>query len=114
MTPAGTSVDVQNGWEENTHTVTLYAYINHHVETPKQKQTSYYTASLDQEFQTTVCLRYSSTSTVQYSTSSDDFTTFLNVGPILRWNGLMITKDSPDAISVLVLPPSDKDAIVSD
>ena len=23
MTPAGTSIDVQNGWEENTHTHTL-------------------------------------------------------------------------------------------
>ena len=26
-------------------TVTLYTYINHHVGTPKQKQTSYYTVS---------------------------------------------------------------------
>ena len=35
-------------------TVTLYTYINHHVETPKQKQTSCYTVFLDQEFQTNV------------------------------------------------------------
>ena len=27
-------------------------YINHHVGTPKQKQTSYYTVFLDYEFQT--------------------------------------------------------------
>ena len=35
-------------------TVTLYTYINHHVGTPKQKQTSYYTVFLDEEFQTKV------------------------------------------------------------
>ena len=29
-------------------------YFNHHVGTPKQKQTSYYTVFLDQEFQTKV------------------------------------------------------------
>ena len=28
-------------------TVILYTYINHHVGTPKQKQTSYYTVFLD-------------------------------------------------------------------
>ena len=28
-------------------TVTLYTYINHHVGTPKQKQTSYLTVFLD-------------------------------------------------------------------
>ena len=28
-------------------TVTLYTYINHHVGTPKQKQTNYYTVFLD-------------------------------------------------------------------
>ena len=33
-------------------TVTLYTYINHHVGTPKQKQTTYYTVLLDKEFQT--------------------------------------------------------------
>ena len=27
MTPAGTSIDVQNGWEENTHTHTCSCYI---------------------------------------------------------------------------------------
>ena len=35
-------------------TVTLYTYINHHVGTPKQKQTSYYTVFLDEEFHTKV------------------------------------------------------------
>ena len=35
-------------------TVTLYTYINHHVGTPKQKQTSYYTIFLGKEFQTKV------------------------------------------------------------
>ena len=29
-----------------------YTYINHHVGTPKQKQTSYYTVFLDYEIQT--------------------------------------------------------------
>ena len=32
---------------EEKSTVTLYTYINHHVGTPKQKQTGYYTVFLD-------------------------------------------------------------------
>ena len=27
MTPAGTSIDVQNGWEENTHKTYIYIYM---------------------------------------------------------------------------------------
>ena len=33
-------------------TVSLYTYINHHVGTPKQKQTNHLTIFLDYEFQT--------------------------------------------------------------
>ena len=46
--------------ESHRVTVTLYTYINHHVGTPKQKQTGYYTVFLD----------YNKSSRIRYSNSS--------------------------------------------
>ena len=45
--PDGITLGQQYNIGEKPSTVTLYTYINHHVGTPKQKQTSYYTVFLD-------------------------------------------------------------------